>query len=213
MKVLWAHWTIQPKNEEFLRRSTNSSTCISRFECEFCLFRIFRSLSYVCPKCGVANNQILLPLSENSAEAQKEAKELGNQINFIKVSHLITCIQKKRNRPFSIQLKKTETKSDDPSTPTTSDSISSSPSEPILDPQSSTTSPPAPPITASTSEIRSPINLSMPRQNDSDTNLLSMFIFICCMILSFLLLRRIFLIFGTNRSYPPPSSDPFHDDF
>ena len=53
----------------------------------------------------------------------------------------------------------------------------------------------------------------MPRQNDSDTNLLSMFIFICCMILSFLLLRRIFLIFGTNRSYPPPSSDPFHDDF
>jgi len=43
-----------------------------------------RSQNYVCPKCGVPNNQVLLQLSEKSVEAQKEAKELGNQINFVK---------------------------------------------------------------------------------------------------------------------------------
>jgi hypothetical protein len=46
---------------------------------------IFRSQSYVCPKCGITNSEVLLPLSEKSAEVQKEAKELGNQINFVKV--------------------------------------------------------------------------------------------------------------------------------
>jgi hypothetical protein len=47
-----------------------------------------RSQSYVCPKCGVANSQVLLPVSENSIAAQKEAKELGNQINFVNVCYL-----------------------------------------------------------------------------------------------------------------------------
>ena len=50
-------------------------------------------------------------------------------------------------------------------------------------------------------------------RDDSNHNLLSMLLFLCCMILSFLLLRRLFLTFGANRSFPPPSSDPFHDDF
>jgi hypothetical protein len=46
---------------------------------------IFRSQYYVCPKCGITNSEVLLPLSEKSAEVQKEAKELGNQINLVKV--------------------------------------------------------------------------------------------------------------------------------
>ena len=50
-----------------------------------------RSQSYVCPKCGVANSDVLLALSEKSIEAQKEAKELGNQINFVKVR----CLENK----------------------------------------------------------------------------------------------------------------------
>lgn len=45
-----------------------------------------RSQSYVCPKCGVSNSEVLLTLSEDSKAAQKEAKELGNQINFVKVN-------------------------------------------------------------------------------------------------------------------------------
>jgi ubiquitin-conjugating enzyme E2 J1 len=146
-----------------------------------------KSLSYVCPKCGIANNEILLTLSEKSVEVQKEAKELGNQINFVK---------------------KSDVSSTTPSEQTDVESTSSSPADPILEPRSNT-----PSINTPTTEIRSPISLSIPRQNESDTNLLSMFIFLCCLILSFLLLRRIFLTFGANRSYPPPSSDPFHDDF
>jgi hypothetical protein len=45
-----------------------------------------RSRSYHCPKCGLANSELLLPLTDKSIDAQKEAKELGNQINFVKVS-------------------------------------------------------------------------------------------------------------------------------
>jgi ubiquitin-conjugating enzyme E2 J1 len=146
-----------------------------------------KSQSYLCPKCGITNSQVLLPLSEKSIEVQKEAKELGNQINFVK-----------KSEPTA------EVSSSTPADQTTIDSTSSSPSDPILEPRLDV--PPTP-------EIRSPINLSIPHQNESHTNLLSMFIFLCCMILSFLLLRRIFLTFGANRSYPPPSSDPFHDDF
>jgi hypothetical protein len=33
------------------------------------------------------NSEILLALSEKSIEIQKEAKELGNQINFVKVCY------------------------------------------------------------------------------------------------------------------------------
>jgi hypothetical protein len=66
-------------NENFLLKGRRFIDYIFLFEF------IFRSQSYVCPKCGVANSQVLLPLSENSIEAQKEAKELGNQINFVKV--------------------------------------------------------------------------------------------------------------------------------
>jgi ubiquitin-conjugating enzyme E2 J1 len=149
-----------------------------------------RSQAYLCPKCGMTNSQVLLPLSDKSIDAQKEAKELGIQINFVK---------------------KSEAKPEESSTPTDEtniESTSSSPSDPILEPQA-----PVPSVNSSHTETRPIINLSIPRQNESDNNLLSMFIFLCCMILSFLLLRRIFLTFGANRSYPPPSSDPFHDDF
>ncbi len=48
-----------------------------------------RSQSYVCPKCGITNSEVLLPLSDDSIAVQKEAKELGNQINFVKVCYLI----------------------------------------------------------------------------------------------------------------------------
>ena len=34
----------------------------------------------------MSNSQLLLPLTADSADAQKEAKELGNQINFVKVN-------------------------------------------------------------------------------------------------------------------------------
>jgi ubiquitin-conjugating enzyme E2 J1 len=146
-----------------------------------------RSQSYTCPKCGTANNEILLPLSEKSIETQKEAKELGNQINFVK---------------------KTETNPETPSEQINVESTPSSPSDPILEPRSD-----VPPTNIPNLDIRPQTNLSLPRQNESDNNLLSMFIFLCCMILSFLLLRRIFLTFGANRSFPPPSTDPFHDDF
>jgi hypothetical protein len=47
-----------------------------------------RSQSYECPQCGITNSEILLPLSEKSEDAQKEAKELANQINLVKVGHL-----------------------------------------------------------------------------------------------------------------------------
>ncbi|CAF0901032.1 unnamed protein product [Rotaria sordida] len=43
-----------------------------------------RSQSYVCPTCGIANSQLLLPLSEKSIDIQKQAKELANQISFQK---------------------------------------------------------------------------------------------------------------------------------
>jgi hypothetical protein len=113
---------------------------------------------------------------------------------------------------FFFLLKKSETKNEEssstPSDETIIESTSSSPSEPILEPRSN-----IPPINIPITDIRPTINISIPHQNESDNNLLSMFIFLCCMILSFLLLRRIFLTFGANRSYPPPSSDPFHDDF
>ncbi len=56
---------------------------------EFIFFFSNRSQSYVCPKCGVTNGEVLLQLSENSVAAQKEAKELGNQINLVKVCYLI----------------------------------------------------------------------------------------------------------------------------
>jgi len=150
-----------------------------------------RSQSYICPKCGVTNSEVLLPLSEKSIDAQKEAKELGNQINFVKKSET-----------------KSEASISTPSDQTDIESPSSSPSEPILQPRSD-----SPSINPPNSEIRPTINISIPRRNESHNNLLSMFIFLCCIILSFLLLRRIFLTFGANRSYPPPSSDPFHDDF
>ncbi|CAF0830868.1 unnamed protein product [Rotaria sp. Silwood1] len=148
-----------------------------------------KSQSYVCPKCGVVNSEVLLPLSEKSIDAQKEAKELISQIDFVK---------------------KTETKTDVPSTtspdktniePTSSDSISAARSD-------------VSPTTTPNTTIRSPTNtLLLPRQNESNSNLLSMFIFLCFVILSFLLLRRLFLTFGTNRSFPSSSTDPFHDDF
>ena len=44
-----------------------------------------RSHSYKCPKCGITNGEVLLPLSEKSVDAQKEAKELANQIGIVKV--------------------------------------------------------------------------------------------------------------------------------
>ena len=44
----------------------------------------------MCPKCGAANSEILLPLTDKSVEAQKEAKELGNQINFVKVDFSVS---------------------------------------------------------------------------------------------------------------------------
>jgi hypothetical protein len=47
----------------------------------------------VCSKCNVANNQVLLALSEKSIDAQKEAKELGIQINFVKVSYFILFLK------------------------------------------------------------------------------------------------------------------------
>lgn len=87
MKVLLVHWTTVLMNEKFLLKSTPFHASIH------CNDRIFRSLSYACPKCGIANSQILLPLSEKSVDAQKEAKELGNQINFVKVCHSFDDMQ------------------------------------------------------------------------------------------------------------------------
>jgi hypothetical protein len=110
-------------------------------------------------------------------------------------------------------LKKSETKTEEssstPSDQTNVESISPPPPEPILEPISNV----PPPVNTPNIEIRPTSNISTPRQNQSDNHLLSMFIFLFCMILSFLLLRRLFLTFGTNRSYPPPSTDPFHEDF
>ncbi|CAM2714322.1 unnamed protein product [Rotaria socialis] len=40
-----------------------------------------RSQSYACPTCGVANSQLLLPLSEKSIDIQRQAKSLANQIH------------------------------------------------------------------------------------------------------------------------------------
>ncbi|CAF3480155.1 unnamed protein product [Adineta steineri] len=163
-----------------------------------------RSVSYECPQCGRTNSEILLPLSEKSADAQKEAKELGNQINLVKKAETKTEASSEKT---DVELKP---------------SSSSSSSEPILEarPDVSPTNlpnteirPDVSPTNIPNTEIRPLINVSLPRQNESDNNLLSMFIFLCCMILSFLLLRRLFLTFGTNRSFPPPSTDPFHDDF
>ncbi|UJR27721.1 hypothetical protein I4U23_008998 [Adineta vaga] len=143
-----------------------------------------KSVSYQCPKCGVMNSEILLPLSEKSVDAQKEAKELGNQINFVK---------KIETKP--------EESSENTAVETTPIPI---PTEVRTDTSSSN---------LSNTNTRPTINLTAPRQTESDNNLLSMFIFLCCMILSFLLLRRLFITFGTNRTFPPPSTDPFHDDF
>lgn len=140
-----------------------------------------RSQTYVCPKCDIANNEILLPLTDKSVEAQKEAKELGNQINFVK---------KAETKPEEQEEKKEIlTESTPPPSPNPTREI--------------------PPVNT---EIHTPIHHSIPHRTESNNNFLSMLIFLCCMILSFLLLRRLFITFGTNRSYPP-SSDSYHDDF
>lgn len=140
-----------------------------------------RSLAYVCPKCGAANSEILLPLTDKSVEAQKEAKELGNQINFVK---------------------KTETKPEE----------QEEKKEIVTESTESSSPEPTPEIPSINTEIHTPIHHSVPRQTTSNNNFLSMLIFVCCLILSFLILRRLFITFGTNRSYPP-SSDSYHDDF
>ncbi|CAF1229034.1 unnamed protein product [Rotaria magnacalcarata] len=141
-----------------------------------------KSHSYKCPKCDITNGEVLLPLSEKSVDAQKEAKELANQIGIVK---------------------KTETTVETPSSTSTDETNTE-----LLSPPDT-----IPAVPRIHTPIRTPINASTRRQNESNNNLLSMFIFFCCMILSFLLLRRLFLTFGTNRSFPPSSSDPFHDDF
>jgi len=146
-----------------------------------------RSTSYVCPKCGVSNSQLLLPLTADSADAQKEAKELGNQINFVKKAE---------------------------PTPTTTDKPQE---EPLIPNEAAeqveavtTTADISQPVETRPTHVPHPVQLD---RDASNHNLLSMLLFICCLILSFLLLRRLFLTFGANRSFPPPSSDPFHDDF
>lgn len=144
-----------------------------------------RSQSYICPKCGVPNSQLLLPLTTDSAAAQKEAKELGNQINFVKkVEPTTTTTDKPAEESVT---------TDEPTESVTQSTDNSRPIE----------TRPTPPV---------PLSVRSDR-DDSNHNLLSMVLFLCCMILSFLLLRRLFLTFGANRSFPPPSSDPFHDDF
>ena len=106
-------------------------------------------------------------------------------------------------------LKKPETKTEAPTEAAQVEPAIPPPSDPI--PELRSDDRPSP--SSSPAEILSPVSASVSRQSDSNNNLLSMFLFLCCMILSFLLLRRLFLTFGANRSFPPPSTDPFHDDF
>lgn len=128
-----------------------------------------KSLSYVCPKCAVANSELLLPITEKSIEAQKEAKQLGNQINFVKKSENLTQNEKVETENVSTENEGTN---------------------------------------RSTAENRPMRQV----RNESNSNFLSMLIFLCSLIFSFLLLRRIFLTFGGNRTFHA-SEDPFHDDF